>query len=1037
MRFAILLPVCLAATVTAAKPPVDEPSTSRPSATSSATPSATDSAPLSGSSLAESSFADTVRPFVQTYCADCHNGDTSEGDLDLVADENAAAVTENFRRWNVVLQRLVDGDMPPEDAGPQPSDDERKQIIEWITKVKKAEAHRTDGDPGIVLARRLNNAEFDHSIADLTGVDIRPAAEFPIDPANEAGFDNSGDSLTMSPVLLKKYLAANRHVSDHLVLTPSGITFAPHPVMTDTDRDKFCVNRIVDFYRQQCTDYAKYFETLWKSKQESEDAAARSGRAKDAGLSQRYTETLWQLLHSPAEPVGPIAALQSIWNELPDGSSPDDQAKAAADCQQMATLVTTLREALVPEVPNLTSPQMNPGSQPLVLWKNRQFVANRRRYAGGGLPDGDFGLTPDSPASRLMKRESADAPDPTAENSASETSASENADEASPAPTAMDRALERFCDVFPDTFFVSERARTYLDPAVEAKQGRSGRLLSAGFHSQMGYFRDDAPLYDLMLSESQQQELDRLWLELDFVASAPMRQYSGFIWFDRTDSQFMRDRVFDRYRAEDKSNSDESKVRGLEEAYTSKAKRVGGSDESVAAIHRYFDDMSKTFRRLERLRAQSEPKQIEAVVQLAERAFRRPLTPQQQTDIVDFYQSLRQDDGLTHEEAIRDSVVRILMSPQFCYRVSPAASSGSDDGSAAPEIQPLDGYAIANRLSYFLWASMPDAELMQLAESGRLVDRDVLIDQTDRMLQDARVQRFVVQFVGNWLDFRQFEQHNGVDRGRFPAFTDQLRQSMHDEPIRFVEDVIQRDGSILDFLYADHTFVDTELAKHYGMPATDIDGDQWKRVDDAGSFQRGGLLPMAVFLTNQSPGLRTSPVKRGNWVVKRILGEHVPAPPATVPELPEDESKLGELTLREALAKHREHPSCASCHEKIDSFGLVFENYGPVGEWRDTDLGGRAVDSSVVFPDASEGIGLVGLRQYIRSEREDDFIDNLCRKLLAYGLGRTVQLSDEQLVERMKSNLASQDYRFGSMIETIVTSPAFLNQRVRHADDEL
>jgi hypothetical protein len=193
-------------------------------------------------------------------------------------------------------------------------------------------------------------------------------------------------------------------------------------------------------------------------------------------------------------------------------------------------------------------------------------------------------------------------------------------------------------------------------------------------------------------------------------------------------------------------------------------------------------------------------------------------------------------------------------------------------------------------------------------------------------------------------------------------------------------------------------------------------------------------LPMAVFLTQNSPGLRTSPVKRGYWVVRRILGERIPAPPPNVPELPADESKL-ELSLRETLARHRDHASCAGCHERFDSLGLVFEGYGPIGERRENDLGGRPVDTRAVFPvgqtskSAREGTGLSGLRRYLREERQGEFVDNLCRKLLSYALGRTLLASDDELVAKMQQELAADGHRFGRLVETIVTSRQFLTKR--------
>jgi len=212
------------------------------------------------------------------------------------------------------------------------------------------------------------------------------------------------------------------------------------------------------------------------------------------------------------------------------------------------------------------------------------------------------------------------------------------------------------------------------------------------------------------------------------------------------------------------------------------------------------------------------------------------------------------------------------------------------------------------------------------------------------------------------------------------------------------------------------------------MPAPPGGPDDWIRVDDAGLYGRGGLLPMAVFLTKNAPGLRTSPVKRGYWVAKRVLGEVIPPPPPVVPELPNDESKM-DLPVRDMLAKHRENAVCASCHARFDVFGLAFEGYGPVGERRTKDLAGRPVDTHATFPGGEQGAGLEGLETYIRAHREKDFVNNLSEKMLVYALGRSPLLSDEPLLERMRTNLAGSGYRMSALIETIVTSPQFLNRR--------
>ncbi len=967
----------------------------------------------SASETDQSTFEKTVKPFLQAYCVDCHSSETAEGDLNLASYTELDLVVADFRRWNVVLQRLQADDMPPEEAESRPSDEQRESIIRWLQSVRASEAKRTSGDPGPVLAHRLSNTQYDNTIGELTRVDLRPTAEFPIDPANEAGFDNSGESLTMSPALVKKYLDAARKVSSHLVLTPTGLDFSPHPVMTDTDRDKYCVNRIIDFYSRQRTDYADYFYAVWLFKHRTDldrAAATLDDFANDVHLSPRYLAIVLQTLDEPTSDIGPIAAIQTLWQELPSGVSEDERDTARRHCEHIDDLLVALRESLVPDVKNLTAPQVHNGSQPLVLWKNQQFAANRMRYASDALPIDKIDLSSAIPDS-LSDHES--------------LVAKLSVPEQPEAEKAYVSSLQRFCEVFPDAFFISERARVYLDKESEKKL--AGRYLSAGFHSQMGYFRDDQPLCELMLDESQNAELDRLWFELDFVTSAPMRQYAGFIWFDRTDSAFMRDPEFDRFRAEDKDCTSETKVRELSDAYTAKAKRAGASDKALSAIGDYFESMSATFRRLEALHIDSQPVHLQALLQFAERAYRRPLADHDREQLVAFYHELRKVDGLSHEDAIRDCVVSVLMSPYFCYRVDLASRN---ETRSSAKIEPLDDFSLASRLSYFLWSTMPDQELWDLAAAGKLHDPDVLVQQTRRMLQDDRVRGLAIDFMGNWLDFRRFEQHNGVERERFPQFTNELRQAMFDEPIRFFIDIAQRDAPVLDFLDAEYTFVNSVLAKHYGVPDAAVERESWVRLDDAAAVERGGLLPMAVFLTNNSPGLRTSPVKRGNWLVKRMLGEHIPAPPPSVPELPSDEAKLGDLTLRETLQRHREEKTCAACHDRIDAFGLVFEGYGPVGELRQVDLGGRDIDSEAEFPNGTSGQGLVGLKHYLKTSRQNDFVDNLSRQLLAYALTRSIQLSDDDVLAKMKLNLTNENFRFGSIVETIVTSPQFLNRRV-------
>jgi len=951
----------------------------------------------------ERQFRDTVLPFLQEHCSKCHGKDKPKGDVDLSVYPTVGSVAKNHRQWAAILEQLKDGTMPPEKSK-QPTAELRKQIIDWITAFRNHEAERSAGDPGSMLPRRLNNAEYDNTIRDLTGVDLRPTREFPVDPANEAGFDNSAESLTMSPALLKKYLEAGRFVADHLVMKPDGIAFSPHPVVTDTDRDKYCVNRIIAFYKKQRTDYADYFCAAWQYKHRAalgKPTATLSEIAAEWRISPKYLATIWTTLTEVADESGPIAAIQAMWKELPRPDAKNPEA-LPAECETMRDFVVALRTKLVPDVKNLSSPPVHNGSQCFVLWKNRQFVANRMKYRGGALELKDSGLPAGSPAAKAMTIPAEKAP-----------------------AEKYEATFERFCRTFPDAFFISERARVYLDPKGEKNLG--GRLLSAGFHSMTGYFRDDVPLRELMLDATEQRELDGLWREFDFVTGAPMRQYTSFIWFERTDSEYMRGPEFEFARSEDKDVTSVAKIAKLSEVYLGKAKAKGVSEVGLGAIKEYFVTISLQIRQVEEGRKAAEPSHVRALQDFTERAYRRPLTKAERDGVAAFYRRLRDADGLTHEEAVRDTLVGTLMSPHFCYRVDRV----SDRKGANETVRPLSDIALASRLSYFLWSSAPDAELLKYATTGELHKPEVLTAQVRRMLRDPKARGLATEFGGNYLDFRRFEEHNAVDRTRFKTFDNDLRQAMFEEPIRFFSDVVREDRSVLDFLNAKRTFVNPVLARHYGMPEPKLGPDTWVQIDDADKYGRGGLLPMAVFLTRNSPGLRTSPVKRGYWVVRRLLGEHIPTPPSDVPELPADEAKLGERTLREVLAKHRENKSCAGCHNKFDAIGVAFEGFGPIGELRTKDLGGRPVETKATFPGGVDGNGLDGLKTYLRERRQAEFIDNLCRKMLAYALGRSLLLSDDVLIGEMRTKLAANGYRFGTLIETIVTSPQFLNKRVQ------
>jgi hypothetical protein len=706
-----------------------------------------------------------------------------------------------------------------------------------------------------------------------------------------------------------------------------------------------------------------------------------------------------------------------MWRALP---APGQGTPTRAQYVEMRDFVVRIRnhtamQHVAPIVKGLPA-----GSQPLLNWKLRAFNAHRRESDPQALrKDTDPPLeAPEIPRYPGLHQEAA-----YRWAALMQKARVDDSDLVVPAAD-FDRyqaSFARFASVFPDVFYVKERGRFFPDDSQD-----KGRLLSAGYHNVMGYWRDDTPLMELVLEEKGQQELNRLWTEFDFISEFTAHTWTQY-YFNQSGEVQGKGAESGTLRPSDKEVSTPAVIFELRDAYLAKA---AASDNPIAnqAIRYHFQWVNDTLRGLERLRVDAEPHHLDALLKFAARAYRRPLSQAERDDTLAYYHSLRDKDGLTHEEAIRDSIVSVLMSPKFCYRIDLVDDAAPKPSTAQLPIRPLSENALASRLSYFLWSSMPDKELLTRAAAGDLKKPDVLLAQARRMLKDERARGLAVEFAGNWLDFRRFEEHNAVDRDRFPSFNNDLREAMFQEPVRLIEHMIRNDRSVLDLLYGNYTFVNPVLAKHYGMAEVKGDADTWVRVDDANLYGRGGLLPMSVFLTQNAPGLRTSPVKRGYWVVRRVLGETIPPPPATVPELPHDEAKL-DLPLREVLAKHRENPACAACHARFDSLGLAFEGYGPIGEKRSHDLAGHPVDTRAAFPGGSQGTGFEGVLAYIHEHRQQDFLNNLCRKLLAFALGRSLLLSDEPVLERMQTKLVANSYRFTPLVEVIVTSPQFLNKR--------
>ena len=405
---------------------------------------------------------------------------------------------------------------------------------------------------------------------------------------------------------------------------------------------------------------------------------------------------------------------------------------------------------------------------------------------------------------------------------------------------------------------------------------------------------------------------------------------------------------------------------------------------------------------------------------LARRAYRRPVTEVDLQDLLPFYAAGRAAGSF--DLGIQKALERMLVSSQFLFRIErPVRGSGSSDPPAAG-IHPVTDVELASRLSFFLWSSIPDDQLLDVAAAGKLTDPGVLDQQVRRMLADPRSASLVTNFAEQWLYLRDIEAKR-PDEVLFQDFDETLRAALHRETELFVDSVLRENRSVLELLTANYSFLNERLAKHYGVP--NVRGSYFRRVTFPEGSPRGGLLGQGSVLTITSYATRTSPVLRGKWVLENLLSSAPPPPPPDIPALKTEGARPGEtLTMREAMTRHRANPSCASCHARMDPIGFAMEHFDAVGRWRETD-GGLPIDSSGLFPDGTRFDGIPGLKRELQRHPEQ-FVGTVAERLLMYALGRNLQYYDAPAVRDIMRGAGPGQYTLRSLVLGVVKSRPFL-----------
>jgi mono/diheme cytochrome c family protein len=797
-------------------------------------------------------------------------------------------------------------------------------------------------------------------------------------------------------------------------------------------------------------------------------------------ISPRFIEHIWSVLEQET-PSYPTSEVVSRWRKLPApatgnetavragcediqkfaiewprwlfaagalaaGGQGDERALVLTDASLEATpkhrfrFVMRNRRSQANSKPtvHLSVSSTNPGmkEKTVVIWRNatvRVFQADRKlgptqplkallsqddiqRLAFGKLPDGgtigpdDFATISDSPFSleltppegagglqllveaEIAPGQSGDAVlrctiSDSGEASRGAPSWALLADPSSSGYKSWKKDVLEFAGNFPQTSH-GEPTPSDKDPIPAPFDNTYNQPERDHYHVKLKYYRQDRFLVEKMLNDETRAQLDQAWADL----------LSSFEYHD----EYLRF-VARKYKLNLKS-IDQLKPADIE-AIPAEPRKF------VVALKAERDAVLKA-------QQSAQAGHLEDCIRLAGQAWRRPLTDIEKTRLRAFYAKAKVGSDGDHSKAVRALLARILVAPAFLYRLEqPSKVAGA---------KPLTDWEMASRISYFLWASMPDKELRRAAAAGELKKQGQLERQVKRMLADPKARRLSTEFFGQWLGFYRFDQHRGVDATRFPEFTDEVKAAMYDEAVSFFEHIVRKDRPVREMLFADYTFLNDSLAKHYGVKKEFAKAGDMELFSDAAAQQRGGMLRLGAVLTATSAPLRTSPVKRGDWVLRRILGTPTPPPPADAGSLPADPKSFGGQTLFERLETHKRNPSCASCHVKIDPLGFPFESYDAVGRWRDQYSDGRPVHDKATLPNKTAIDGIDGLLDYLKTE-EKQVLRTFSSKLLGYALGRTVQASDLPLIESMTKNGGGTP--FSTMATQIVTSRQFRYRR--------
>ncbi|HEY2881621.1 MAG TPA: DUF1592 domain-containing protein [Pirellulales bacterium] len=942
-----------------------------------------------------------VLPLLSRYCYECHNSKKLVADLALDKFKTLDSILASRDTFELVTRYVHTYQMPP-DEHPQPTETERATLCDWLNR-QLHDYYAAHPDPGRVTLRRLNRNEYNNTIRDLVGVGFQPADDFPQDDSGY-GFDNIGDVLSLAPVLLEKYLSAADRILDEAIPTAPPASKVRHFPATQTEIGFNAIGDRGDGWVQLI------------SLEEDDVAVELPVQAGDYLVRVKAF----------CKPVGGSLVGQ--------GSSVPVIPKGKPDPTKLGIFLghTFCQDLQIDATEE--SPQVYEARIGVPAGKQR-FSASVRRNRGSDnetyMLNGRIGKQ--QPGIVYVKWMEIEGPLPAATERApaAKLQASEGA-----LPQADGSLVLEHNSQAELTFDAPHEGEFILRAEACAQQ--------AGSEPAKMEFRVNGQAvkqFDVLAPATLLPLPNQHLFDINLLNARPciyeVRQKlpAGKATFAAAFTNDFEDKTASNPNLRDRNLI----LHHLEVVDLSRPLPLPPMPETFAA---YFSKPPSD--------QSGDDDAREMLTKFARRAFRRPVKPGEIERLMSLYLMAR-NDGESFSNSLKVSLKAVLVSPKLLFhgelpqRGQSAEKAVSGQADSNP-IHPIDEFALASRLSYFLWSSMPDDELLALAEQGKL--RENLPAQVQRMVASPKAAALVSNFAGQWLQLRTLETLS-PDKEMFRDYDDGLRKSMQRETELLFDRILHENRSVLEFLTADYTFVNGRLARFYGLEKALAEQTQGSKPVNGGKpagantaaddFQlislvgthRKGVLTQGSMLTLTSNPTRTSPVKRGKFVLENLLGTPPPPPPANVPKL-EEQAKQSHGTLRQQMEQHRQDPLCASCHAQMDPIGFGLENFNAIGKWRETD-GTAKVDSAGQLKSGEPFKDAVELADLLVAKRKNDFLHCLSEKMLTYALGRGIEPFDRPAVDAIVKNLAADDCRFQTLILEVVQSMPFQSERA--ADD--